>query len=132
MSALQGHVTSNINAITQQAALVALQHPELIQPLRESFRRRRDLVRGRIASLPRVHALDPEGAFYAYLDVRELLGSQSLAPDGVALASWLLDEHHLAVVPGAAFGDPSHLRLSFAASDEDLNRAFDRLDLALR
>ncbi len=125
MSALQGHTTSNINAVTQQAALVALDHRELIGPMVEKFAARRSLVLQRLAQLPMVSAHEPEGTFYIYLDVTKPM--QSRGDDTSSLARWLLEEHAVAVIPGVAFGDDTHLRLSFAASEATLNEAWDRL-----
>jgi aspartate aminotransferase len=131
MAALQGHVTSNVNAITQQAALTALRRPELVAPMLQTFRRRRDLVLRLIREIPGVAARPPEGAFYLYLDVRNQLQRSTDSHDVDALARRLLDEHRLVLVPGSAFGDPHHLRLSFAASDQILEEGFVRLSRAL-
>jgi len=126
MAALQGHVTSNINAITQQAGLAALDHPEIPVEMCRQFRIRRDLMMSGLEEIAGVSARVPEGTFYLYLDVREQLGSGDVA----ALAARLLDEHLVAVVPGSAFGDPGHLRLSFAASEATLREALVRLGQA--
>jgi aspartate aminotransferase len=130
MSALQGHVTSNVNAIAQQAALVAVQRRDLVTPMVEEFRRRRDVVHERCGRLAGVNASLPEGTFYLYMDVSERLGAKGLATNVEGLAARLLEEHLVAVIPGSAFGDPRHLRLSFAASSDVLGEAFDRLEAA--
>ena len=129
MDALQGHVTSNINAVAQQAALAALGRRDVIGPMVEVFRRRRDLVMERLARIPALTAHRPEGTFYLYADASTLLGS--FAPDIDALAGRLLEEHKVVIVPGSAFGDGRYIRLSFAASEADLTAAFDRLEVAL-
>jgi aspartate aminotransferase len=128
MDALQGHVTSNINAIAQQAALAALGRRDVIAPMLDVFRGRRDLVMQRMARIPFLRAREPEGTFYLYADVTDLLGS--FAPDVDAIAARLLEEYKVVLVPGSAFGDDRHVRLSFAASEADLNAAFDRLETA--
>lgn len=130
MSALQGHVTSNVNAIAQQAALAAVHRRDLVPPMVEVFRRRRDRVMQQVESLPGVRSRAPEATFYLFMDVSELLGPAGYAPDVDGLCGRLLDEHKVVLVPGTAFGIPTHARLSFAASDADLDGAFERLKLA--
>lgn len=127
MSGLQGHVSSGINAITQQAALTALQRRDCIEPMRQAFEERRDRLVARMREIPGLDVHSPESTFYLYFGVAEVLGADGLAPDVEGLAARLLNEQGLVMVPGSAFGDPDHLRLSFAASQEDLDRAVDRL-----
>lgn len=126
MAALQGHVTSNINAVTQQAALTALDHPEIPVAMCQQFRIRRDLMMAGLEGIDGVSAMTPQGTFYLFLEVRDQLGDG----DVTALAKRLLDDHLVAVVPGSAFADPHHLRLSFAASEATLREALDRLGQA--
>jgi aspartate aminotransferase len=131
INALQGHSTSNISAISQQAALAAVGRDDLVRPMVEIFRRRRDRCMAHLEKLPCLSARLPEATFYLYLDVSEVLTTEGL-PDTVdALAGWLLDEHKVVLVPGSAFGDSSHLRMSFAAADDVLDEAFHRLGVAL-
>ena len=131
INALQGHSTSNICAISQQAALAAVGHDELVRPMVEIFRQRRDRCMALLENLPCLSAQTPEATFYLYLDATRVLATEGL-PDTVdALADWLLDEHKLVLVPGSAFGDPRHLRMSFAAADDVLDQAFERLAQAL-
>jgi aspartate aminotransferase len=72
----------------------------------------------------------PDATFYLYVDARAALAEGRPARDIDELAAWLLDEQKLVVVPGSAFGDPTHFRMSFAAADEVLEEAFDRLEQA--
>jgi len=130
MGALQGHVTSNVNAVAQQAALTALTRRDLVAPMVEVFHRRRDRVTEQIAGTPGLSAMEPEGTFYSFMDVSALLGDTGYAADVDALCARLLDEHKVVVVPGTAFGNDHHVRLSFAASDADLDGAFERLRVA--
>jgi aspartate aminotransferase len=127
MSSLQGHVTSGINAITQQAALTALQRWDCVPPMCAAFEKRRDHLVGRMSQLPGVRAEAPEGTFYLYFGIADCLGDGGLAADVDDLAARILEEQRVVLVPGAAFGGPSSLRLSFAASVEELDRAVDRL-----
>lgn len=131
IDALQGHSTSNICAIAQQAALAAIGRHDLVEPMVRTFRARRDRCMERLVEVPRLRALQPEATFYLYIDTSGILGYDGY-PDSVDdLCHWLLDQHKIVLVPGSAFGDPRHVRLSFAASDAVLDEAFDRLGRAL-
>jgi aspartate aminotransferase len=121
MVTLQGHMTSNINAIAQQAAIAALANQELILPLREAFVARRAHLARRLDELTPLVGRVPDGAFYLYLDI------SALGMDVDAFAEQLLEEESVAIVPGSAFGDAEHVRLSFAASTETLDDAFARM-----
>jgi aspartate aminotransferase len=77
-----------------------------------------------------VTAVAADGAFYSFPDVREAQARLGMKDD-VALAEHLLLKHGLAVVPGSAFGAPGHLRLSYATSDANLQKAIDRLAAGL-
>jgi aspartate aminotransferase len=132
INALQGHSTSNICAIAQQAALAAVGRTDLVAPMTEIFRARRDRCMAHLESVPGLRALEPEATFYLFLDASDLLGPGGRFGSVDQMAHWLLDQHKLVLVPGTAFGDERHLRLSFAASDATLDQAFDRLRLALR
>ena len=131
MSALQGHVTSNINAVTQQAAIAALSHRELVAPMLEQFRERRAKVLQWLEGIDGLHAHAPEGTFYLYVNVTSRVGVGQRDENVDALAKRLLEQSKLVVVPGTAFGDPDHLRLSFAAATDTLEEAFQRLGEAL-
>lgn len=128
---LQGQTTTSPATVTQHAALAALTGSlEPVEQMRKAFERRRDLVLERVRSLAGVRCRPPEGAFYAFMDVREQLGrtvaGRSLHDD-VALAEWLLDEARVALVPGSAFCAPGYLRLSYAASEDDLREGLSRI-----
>lgn len=131
INALQGHSTSNICAIAQQAALAAVGRDDLVKPMVEVFRTRRDRCIQKLASIGRLRAQSPEATFYLYLDASDVLSAEGL-PDSVdALANWLLEDYKIVLVPGSAFGDPRHLRLSFACSEAVLDEAFARLGEAV-
>jgi aspartate aminotransferase len=127
---VQGHATSNPTSFAMAGALAALAEPdsEMARRLAE-FQLRRDLVAARLAAMPGVRCAPPAGAFYAFPDLSgcfddELSGS-------LAVARYLLDEAHVAVVPGEAFGADAHVRLSFACSRETLANGLDRIAQAL-
>jgi len=128
---LQGQTTTNPTTVAQHAALAALEGPqEPVEQMRVAFEARRGLVLDAIAKVHGVHCRAPEGAFYAFMDVREQLGrtlrGRTIADD-IALAELLLDEARVAVVPGSAFCAPGHLRLSYAASERDLREGLARI-----
>jgi aspartate/methionine/tyrosine aminotransferase len=110
---------------TQVAGVEALRGPQTeVEALVESFRRRRDRVVSRLNEIPGLHCREPQGAFYAFPNVREL----GIPSD--ALAGRLLMETGVALLPGTAFGanGEGYLRLSYANSMENLERALARID----
>ena len=130
-SNLQSHMTSNVNNIAQRAALAALTGPQDdVKVMHAAFdRRRRAIVEG-LNAIEGVHCPVPTGAFYAYPDVRELLGKEidGVRPQTSAeLAELILEKAEVAVVPGEAFGPSGYLRLSYALGDDDLAEGVARL-----
>ena len=124
ISAMQGHSTSNICSIAQKAALAALTGPtECIDHMREAFMRRRDLGMKIIETWPWAVCPKPDGAFYLFVDVRKCFGGA--VNNSTELCTWLLDKAHVALVPGAAFGDDNCIRFSYAVADEVLTRALE-------
>jgi aspartate aminotransferase len=119
---VQGQSTSNATAVAQHAAIAALKCPPGdFTATRASFQKRRDAMVSGLASIPGVRCRTPEGAFYAFADCRGLYG---LNWNGKAIASdenvalWMLDQAHVAAVPGGAFGAPGYVRFSYAANEE--------------
>lgn len=128
ISALQSHTTSNAATPSQHAALAAFtatpeQEAEL-RAMADEFRTRRDLVVERITGLGASHVA-PEGAFYLFFRADQWFTAER--PDSVALCTALIEDAEVALVPGAAFGDDRYVRLSFAASREEMEEAFRRL-----
>lgn len=121
---LQSHMTSNINNIAQVAAAAALDGPqESAEVMRQAFDRRRRLIIEELNKVPGFHAPMPEGAFYAYVDVQEVLGREvrGVTPTNtLELADLILTEAEVAVVPGEGFGRSGYLRFSYALGDEAL------------
>ncbi|MCO5297750.1 MAG: pyridoxal phosphate-dependent aminotransferase [Fimbriimonadaceae bacterium] len=134
MAAIQDQVTSNANSFAQKGALQALQMPEdAVAAMRDEFRRRRDLVLVQLRAIEGARVFTPPGAFYAFVDIGSVLGPR--CTDDLALAETLLCTYRVATVPGTVFHAPGHLRLSYAASLDDLNRGVARIAeglLALR
>ncbi|HEX4834846.1 MAG TPA: pyridoxal phosphate-dependent aminotransferase [bacterium] len=131
ITALQGHVAGNPNSIAQKAALYALvERVDLSEMVAEYDRRRRYIV-ARLNDLPGVACGTPRGAFYAFADVRAVLGRPGGPETSAALAEHLLEHAHVAVVPGEAFEAPGFLRLSYATAMARIEQGLDRLAQAL-
>ena len=133
---LQSQNSGNPNSITQAAAIEALTGPQDdLKPMLEAFRQRNELVVERVRRIPGFKLPNiPQGAFYVFPNVSELLGSTfngKTIKDGDQLAAYLLDEAHVSLVGGNDFGAPEHVRISYATSVENLNKAFDRIEKAV-
>jgi aspartate aminotransferase len=131
-NALQSHSTSNVCSITQKAVVAGLNGPqECVTEMLDEYRRRRDQLCIWLGEEPRLRLVKPAGAFYLFPDV-----SDFLSPDGVRtsaeLAQSLLDGPRVALTPGEAFDAPGFVRLSYAASMEDLKRGADKIIAHLR
>jgi aspartate aminotransferase len=116
LSALQSHTTSNAATPSQHAALAALTNPtaanEATAAMVAEFRRRRDAARGMLRDA-KIDVIEPRGAFYLYARAGE---STTDDPEpGTTFARRLLEQHDVAVVPGAAFKSPEWIRVSYAA-----------------
>lgn len=128
MNTLMGHSTSNPSSISQRAAMRALTLDDgSVEEMVAAFRERRDLVCERLNGMPGVQCRVPDGAFYAFPDVSGLLGERDGLDSDQALAMSLLDEAHIACVPGSPFGAPGYLRLSYANARDRLEEGLDRL-----
>ena len=127
---IQSHSTSGPATFAMAAALTALREVgEEVAAMREEYRRRRDLVIRRLNEMPGVECVPPAGSFYAFPRVdRHYRGDRQ---GSVAFAEYLLEAARVAVVPGVAFGDDRHIRLSFACSREMLRDGLDRMAQAL-
>lgn len=141
MTTLQGQTTTGTSSISQMAAVEALcGGPDEVEMVAE-FRERRDFVCRQWHRLPGVSLLDPEGAFYVFPDVRGVLTASPAAREiatTARLCEFLLEQEHVAMVPGEAFGAPGHIRMAYTASLEVLEegmaaigRVFERLHASL-
>ncbi|MFO8155337.1 MAG: pyridoxal phosphate-dependent aminotransferase [Pseudomonadota bacterium] len=132
MKTIQSQSTSNPASISQAAATAALEGDQsCIDTMVAAFRRRHDFVIEGLAKLPGVRGLPGQGAFYSFPDMSEAIAAGGHADD-VAFAEHLLESAGVALVPGSAFGAPGCMRLSFATSLENLERAMERLERALK
>ncbi len=124
LGTIQGQSTTNPAAVSQAAAAAALLGPrDSVEAMRAAFERRRNLMVEGLNAIPGVSCRMPEGAFYAFADVRGLFGRSvngvTLATDD-AIANYWLDEAHAATVAGTPFGAPGYVRLSYACADTDI------------
>jgi len=128
---LQSHISSNVANVSQRAAIAAVDGPlDAVREMRSVFDRRRKTMVRLLREVPGVRCAEPEGAFYAFPDLRGLLDRDlhgRTAHTTMDLAALLLEEIKIAVVPGEAFGAPGYARLSFALSDDDLEEGLTRL-----
>ena len=132
MVTIQSQSTSNACSISQWASVEALTGPQdYIETSREAFQRRRDLVVGLLNDCPGIICPVPEGAFYVYPSIAGTIGKTTpgglVIADDATFASALLDAEGVAVVFGAAFGLSPNFRISYAASDEELTDACQRI-----
>ena len=132
---VQGQVTSGANSFAQRAAITALDSDMgPTHKMRDAFHKRRDFVLGELKTIPGFRCNEPEGAFYVFPDVSELYGKSNgnetinTADD---LALYLLQEAHVATVAGSGFGNDDCIRISFAASQEQLSEALNRIRAAV-
>jgi aspartate/methionine/tyrosine aminotransferase len=132
---LQSHLSSNVANVSQRAAVAALTGDlSAAHEMRTAFDRRRRTIVGMLNDIPGVVCPTPQGAFYAYPSVRGVLGRslRGRTPrTSVELASLILEEVEVAVVPGEAFGPSGYLRLSYALGDDDLAEGVSRIQKLL-
>ncbi len=135
VSGIQGHMTSCANSISQKAALEALTGPQdSVEIMRKEFSHRRDIMYNRLNAIPGITCSDVNGAFYLLPDISTYYGKQysgTTIQNSFDLANYLLDQAHVAVVPGASFRAPNSLRLSYSNSMEHLKEGLDRIEEAL-
>jgi len=132
---MQGQVTSGANCIAQRATITALINPpSKIQYMVDAFKERRTLILGLLSKVPGVKTNEPEGAFYVFPDISYYFG-KTLKGRTINSASdfslYLLEEANVATVTGEAFGDPNCIRISYAASEENIKEAIRRIQEAL-
>jgi len=128
---LQSHATSNVANVSQAAALAAVSGDlSAVAQMRTAFDRRRRTMTGLLSDIAGIICPEPQGAFYCYPSVRDLLGRPvrgRTAQTSLELAALALEEVEVAVVPGEAFGTPGYWRLSYALGDDDLAEGIGRL-----
>jgi aspartate aminotransferase len=132
---MQGQFTSATCSITQKAMHAAMDLPfESTHYMRDAFLKRRDLVLSLMKDIPGFKTNTPQGAFYVYPEVSALFGKSHngfTINNATDLSMFLLDVAHVALVPGAAFGDDKYIRFSYATSEDKLTEALKRMKTAI-
>lgn len=133
---VQSQVTSNASSISQHAALAALTGPDdELRAMTAEFLRRRDFIHQAVCSIKGITCLKPKGAFYIFPNVSSYFGRKhkgKTMKSGDDIAQFLLDEERVVVIPGSGFGSKKHVRVSYACSMSELERAAERLHRGFR
>ncbi|MFQ5661502.1 MAG: pyridoxal phosphate-dependent aminotransferase [Gammaproteobacteria bacterium] len=133
MQKIQSHSTSNPASIAQAAAQAALDGEQsYITKSTAIFKERHDYVYKRLNAMQGVKCSASAGTFYSFPNVEDIIKRQADIGNDVEFAEYLLEEAGVALVPGSAFGAPGYVRLSFATSMENLEKAMDRLEQTLK
>ncbi|MDO9528379.1 MAG: pyridoxal phosphate-dependent aminotransferase [Syntrophales bacterium] len=132
---IQSQNISNPTSISQKAAVEAMQgNQDIVAEMVKEFKKRRDYIVGKLNSIPGVNCMNPQGAFYVFPDVSSLYGMSyggKKISSSTDFAEYLLDEVDVAVVPGVAFGDDNHIRLSYATSMDNIQKGLERIGNAV-
>ncbi len=136
MGSVQSHQTSNPNSIAQKAAVEALRGPQdTVNSMREEFDKRRTYMYDRVKNMPLVSCLEPDGAFYLFIDISKIL-EKKYKGKAIAtvndLATILIEDYKVAVIPCEDFGFDDHIRLSYAISIQQIEKGLDRIETFLK
>ncbi|MDB5332983.1 MAG: Aspartate aminotransferase, partial [Phycisphaerales bacterium] len=130
---LQSQMTSHITSFVQMPAVTALTDPrgaQSVEQMRQEFEQRGRHMWERLSALPNVTCVRPQGAFYCFPNVSAYFGKSAggvVITDAVSFAAALLEQAHVAVVPGNDSGFDTHVRLSFATSMPQIDKGLDRI-----
>ena len=132
---IQGQVTSATCSIAQMATKTAMEaNPKKVKYMQEAFQERRDLMLSLLKEIPGIKTNIPKGAFYFFPDVSYYFGKKNIEnviENSNDLCMYLLNDAHVAVVSGSAFGTPECIRISYAASEENIKEAIRRIKKSL-
>lgn len=133
---IQSHTTSSASSISQYAAIEAISGPQLIiTEMITEYKKRRDYLYSGLTSIRDITCHKPEGAFYLFPNISHYLNVKSnkiKLTNSLDFSMYLLNEAHVAVVPGSAFGKEGYLRLSYSTNMENLKEAVSRIKRALK
>ena len=133
---MQGQITSGANCIAQRATIAALEAPvSEIQYMIDEFKERRKLIIDLLNEIEGIKLNEPKGAFYVFPDVSSFFGKTIKGKkinNASEFAIFLLEEAHVATVTGEAFGSPNNIRISYAASKEEIKKAISRIKKAIK
>ena len=128
---MQGQLTSATCSIGQKAMQAAAEmEVASIHPMRDAFKKRRDIVYKLLKEIPNIKVNYPDGAFYFFPDISYYIGKNGIQ-NSTDLCEYLLGKAHVALVPGDAFGNDHHIRISYAAAEDKLIEAMKRIKKAL-
>jgi len=123
MNTLQSQSTSNVCTFAQYGAIAALNGPQAcVENMRQAFAKRRAYIFERLNSIPGLEAPKPDGAFYMYVNI------QKVGLPSIDFCNALLDEKHVATIPGIAFGTEGNIRISYANDMATIQEGMDRLE----
>jgi aspartate aminotransferase len=129
---IQSQMTSNATSIAQRAAVVALTAPSGdVEMMVKEFHRRRDFVVDHLSKIPGIEVEKPQGAFLLFPSIEAYIGKRvngSVIRNDVDVCHYLLEQEHLVLVPGSAFGAKNYVRLSYACSMKELEKAVERME----
>ena len=133
---IQGQITSGANSIAQRATIAALDaSPEKIKYMVDEFKKRRTIILRLLSKIQGVKTNIPEGSFYVFPDISSFFGKtikNKKINDSNDFALLLLEKAHVATVAGEPFGNPNCIRISYAASIKDIERAIERIKIVLK
>ena len=133
---MQGQITSGANCIAQRATITALNEPiTKIQYMIDEFAKRREIIIELLKDIPGIKLNKPSGAFYVFPDVSSYFGkvlNGKKIKNATDFALYLLEKAHVATVTGEAFGNGNCIRISYAASEEKIRLAIERISSALK
>lgn len=128
---IQGQLTSGANVIAQKATITALEAPvDSIKYMVDSFKKRRDIILEELSNIPGITVNSPEGAFYVFPDISSFFGKTirgKIISNSDDFSMFLLEEALVATVSGESFGDPNCIRISYAASEDEIIEAMNRI-----
>lgn len=128
MGNIQSQETSCPSSVSQHALLAALEGPqECVAQMRKEFEARRDLVCSLLGKIPGLRFSKPDGAFYLFFDVSSHFGKKPVVKDSLTFCQAALEQAHVNLVPGAAFGAEGYVRMSYATSREEIEGGLGRL-----
>ena len=133
-SRIQSHTTSNVNSMTQKAAIVALTEDDgSIEKMRQQFEKRRNFLVKELNSIPNVRCTLPKGAFYAMPDISYYLqNNRNNITSSADLCTYILKNYYVAIVPGSAFGANNYVRFSYANSMDNIEKGLRRFAEGLK
>ncbi len=135
MSTIQSHATSNATSFAQYGALEALRIDASVREnMRLAFENRKNVIIECLKKIKNISFVEPKGAFYVFINCKQFCNIEHglhWIQNDLDLAKYILEEGHVATIPGSAFGAPGYLRLSFALDEASIRKGIERIGTAL-